>query len=66
MPVMIQLSGTNGDIWVNASKILYMKSADGETAIFMEGSGVAIFVKDDLKGIRFKIDQERALITGRN
>ena len=58
MPVIIKLTAINGDIWVNASKILYMKDADGETAVFMEGSSTAIFVKEEPLAINRRIFAE--------
>ena len=51
MPIIIKLTGTNGDVWINANKIIYMKEADGETAVCMEGSSVALFVRERVNEI---------------
>ena len=59
MPEFIKLTRVNGDIWVNGGKILYMVHADGETAVFFEGSSVAIYVKEQPMEIRRMIEKER-------
>ena len=57
MPIIIRLTGQNGDIWINAGRIAYMKHSDGETAIFFEGSSVPIYVKEEPKQIIRMIDE---------
>lgn len=47
MANIIRLTGTNGYIWINGNKILYMKRSDGETAIYCEGSLVAVYVREE-------------------
>ena len=56
MPNIIKLTMRNGDVWVNANKIMYMKRADGETAVFCEGSSVALFVLEEPLKIRREIE----------
>ena len=51
MPIIIKLTGIGRDVWINANKIIYMKEADGETAVFMEGSSVALFVRERVNEI---------------
>ena len=58
MPIIIWLTGTNwDDVWINAGRIVYMKHSDGETAIYLEGSSVPIYVKEEPKQIMRLIDE---------
>lgn len=59
--VFICLTGANGEIWINAERILYMKHTDGETAIFFEGNSVAIYVRETPELIARMIDAERSI-----
>ena len=58
MSNIIKISVGCGSVWVNASKILYMKEDDGETTIYLEGYSLAIFTKEKASEIYRKIKAE--------